>query len=69
MPGSVLFIDCALSCLTVPQFGPTFSYSLIKLLCLYLHSPLHVVLFGAVTGALGVSVLLTQVNGLTAALG
>ncbi|KAJ7362138.1 Protoheme IX farnesyltransferase, mitochondrial [Desmophyllum pertusum] len=32
-------------------------------------SPLHVVLFGAVTGALGVSVLLTQINGLTAALG
>ena len=32
-------------------------------------SPLHVVLFGAATGALGVSVLLSQVNGLTAALG
>jgi len=32
-------------------------------------SPLHVVLFGATTGVLGVSVLLSQVNGLTAALG
>lgn len=32
-------------------------------------SPLHVVLFGATTGALGLSVLFTQVNGLTAALG
>lgn len=32
-------------------------------------SPLHVVLFGATAGALGVSVLLTEVNGLTAALG
>lgn len=32
-------------------------------------SPLHVVLFGATAGALGVSVLLAEVNGLTAALG
>ncbi|KAL9956379.1 hypothetical protein ACROYT_G037846 [Oculina patagonica] len=32
-------------------------------------SPLHVVLFGATTGALGLSMLFTQVNGLTAALG
>lgn len=32
-------------------------------------SPLHVVLFGATTGVLGLSVLFTQVNGLTAALG
>ena len=36
---------------------------------MFFHSPLHVVLFGATTGALGLSVLLTQVNGLTAALG
>lgn len=32
-------------------------------------SPLHVVMFGATAGLLGVSLLLTQVNGLTAALG
>ncbi|XP_074638340.1 protoheme IX farnesyltransferase, mitochondrial-like [Acropora palmata] len=32
-------------------------------------SPLHVVMFGATAGLLGLSVLLTQVNGLTAALG
>ena len=41
----------------------------VKFLCLFFHSPLHVVLFAAATGALGVSVLATQVNGLTAALG
>ena len=35
----------------------------------FLHSPLHVVMFGATAGLLGVSLLLTQVNGLTAALG
>ena len=32
-------------------------------------SPLHVVLFGTTAGLLGMSVLLSQVNGLTAALG
>lgn len=32
-------------------------------------SPLHVVMFGATAGLLGLSVLFTQVNGLTAALG
>lgn len=41
----------------------------VKFLCLFFHSPLHVVLFAAATGALGVSVLATQVSGLTAALG
>lgn len=33
------------------------------------HSPLHVVLFAMATGVMGVSVLTSQVNGLTAALG
>ena len=38
-------------------------------LCLFIHSPLHVVLFAMATGVMGVSVLTSQVNGLTAALG
>ena len=36
---------------------------------LFIHSPLHVVLFAMATGVMGVSVLTSQVNGLTAALG
>ena len=44
-------------------------YELTILSKMFFHSPLHVVLFGATTGALGLSVLFTQVNGLTAALG
>lgn len=36
---------------------------------LFIYSPAHVLLFGLATGTLGLSILLTEVNGLTALLG
>ena len=57
------------SCVLYFEISYVIGHLYMLFLRLFIHSPLHVVLFAMATGVMGVSVLTSQVNGLTATLG